>query len=62
MYFIQRGEVVIVRLADGEKLRLWLEHDLRERFGSRILPIEGTRNGLLPILDAGLSAQLGKRQ
>ena len=32
----------VERLADTsrrEKLRLWLEHDLREWFGSRILPV-----------------------
>ena len=36
---IRKGVELLSDSSRREKLRLWLEHDLREWFGSRILPI-----------------------
>jgi len=53
---IRKGVEQMPEVARREKLRLWLEHDLTDWFGSRILPIDA------PVADrwGRLVAQMGR--
>lgn len=53
---IRKGVEQMPDSARREKLRLWLEHDLVDWFGSRILPVD------IPVVDrwGRLVAQMGK--